>query len=139
MIEVEVGSDAQNLTLSLDTESAETFVNGPSCTKCTGGTYDGGSSDSSIVQDELGSLEMGYVDGRRVSGKYFVDSITISSDAVRNTTFAVSDDVTSSGYGIMGIGQPSLETRYPSILDNMKAQGLRNSRSYSLQAQSQIF
>lgn len=33
----------------------------------------------------------------------------------------------------MGIGLPSFQSKYPSILDNMKAQGLINSRSYNLQ------
>lgn len=82
MIEVEIGSNAEKLTLLLDTGSAETFVNGPSCTTCTGGTYDAGQSASGNLQNDLGCFEVGYVDGKKVSGKYFSDNITIASNAV---------------------------------------------------------
>lgn len=136
MIDIQIGSSAQKLTLSLDTGSAETFVNSDLCTTCTGGTYDESKSSSGQARHDLGNFETAYVDGVNVSGKYVNDDIKIGSNALHETIFAVSDNATSSGYGIMGIGLPPPQPKYPSILDNMKAQGLIESRSYSLQLNS---
>ena len=128
-IDISIGSDAQELTLSLDTGSAETFVNGPSCTDCTGGSYDPGKSANDRSRDDLGAFEKNYVDGRKVSGRYVGDTMKIGNSVIQDTIFAVSDNATGSGSGIMGIGLPSPEAKYPSILDDMKAQGLISSRS----------
>lgn len=133
MIDVQIGSDAQPLTLSLDTGSAETFVNGAACETCTGGRYDESKSSTEVARHDLGSFETTYIDGTKVIGRYVSDDITAGCSTIRNAIFAVSDNDTSGGYGIMGIGLPSARWKYSSVLDNMVAQGLISSRSYSLQ------
>ncbi|KAF5675778.1 aspartic-type signal peptidase [Fusarium heterosporum] len=134
-IDVTLGTPGQQVTVNLDTGSAELWVN-PDCDKaqqpsfCSGFGHFGESST--------------YVDLKTTGGvvygtgyaywNYGYDNVVVGSASIRNQVFGVAYDSSFTSVGIMGAG-PDLngwDAPYPLVIDSMVKQGLINSRVLSL-------
>ncbi|KIW27936.1 uncharacterized protein PV07_07632 [Cladophialophora immunda] len=136
LVELELGTPAQAVTLSIDTGSSDIWVYGPdSCTTCTGGIFDPTKSSTGVYDSDLGDFSATYFDGTAASGYYIDDTVGLGSATVTGVTFAVATSAANTNRGIMGIGLAGLEAsevQYPEFLDDLKSQGLIDRRSYSI-------
>ncbi|KIY03182.1 uncharacterized protein Z520_01649 [Fonsecaea multimorphosa CBS 102226] len=138
LIDLELGTPAQAVTVSLDTGSSDIWVYGPgSCgsTSCTGGTFDPTKSSTYVDDSSIGEFSVSYFDGTAASGYYIEDTMELGSATVTGVTFAVATSAASTERGIMGIGLQGLEgsaVKYPEFLDDLHTQGFIDRRSYSI-------
>lgn len=81
-----------------------------------------------------GGFDITYLDGRRIRGDYFNDTVTISGKSVRNQQLGLAlSSVRPSG--IMGLGYSTnvaAGATYPAIVDSMVSQGIIDAPIYSL-------
>lgn len=154
MINVTIGTPGQEIGLQLDTGSSDLWVPAQNSTICSPDYYDScyyGSynlSNSSTYKDvpEFGPFFIAYVDGTEIDGTFFNDTINIDGASIIGATMAIAEDDTR-GLGLMGVSFTDSEYSnlpgreeaglgpaftYPSVLDNMLAQGHIASRSYAL-------
>lgn len=154
MINVTIGSPGQEIGLQLDTGSSDLWVPAQNSTICSPKYYDScvyGSynlSNSSTYRDvpEFGPFFIAYVDGTTIDGTFFNDTINIDGTSIEGATMAIAEDDTR-GLGLMGVSFTDSEYSnlpgrqeaglgpsftYPTVLDNMLAQGHILSRSYAL-------
>ncbi|OAP65445.1 hypothetical protein AYL99_01417 [Fonsecaea erecta] len=136
LIDLELGTPGQAITLSIDTGSSDIWVYGPgSCTSCTGGVFDPSKSSTGVYDSSVGDFSTSYFDGTSASGYYIEDTVGLGSATVTGVTFAVATSAASTQRGIMGIGLQGLEAsqvKYPELLDDLQSQGLIDRRSYSI-------
>jgi hypothetical protein len=99
------------------------------------------SASSSFSSADKGGFSIKYdTPNSIVKGDYFNDTFSIGSITLRNLTMAVADEVESVATGIMGIGFDAGESivsqqggqPYHNIMDAMVAQGIIQTRAYSL-------
>ncbi|OAG36152.1 hypothetical protein AYO21_09692 [Fonsecaea monophora] len=136
LVDLDIGTPAQTITLSIDTGSSDIWVYGPgSCSACTGGIFDPSESSTDVYDENLGAFSASYFDGTSASGYYVDDTVGLGSATVTGVTFAVATSAAGTTRGIMGIGLAGLEAsavKYPELLDDLEAQGLIDRRSYSI-------
>ncbi|KIW89425.1 uncharacterized protein Z519_10279 [Cladophialophora bantiana CBS 173.52] len=136
LVDLEIGTPAQAIELSIDTGSSDIWVYGPgSCTSCLGGVFDPTQSTSSVDDSNLGEFSTSYFDGTAVSGYFVDDTVEFGSATVTGVTLAVATSAATTNRGIMGIGLQGLESsevKYPEFLDDLASQGFIGTRSYSI-------
>ena len=149
LINVTVGTPAQQFSLQLDTGSSDLWfpatdanVCVQSANNCPAGTYDQQAS-SSYSDPGLPEFQIQYVDGTEISGAYISDVLSLGQTKLTNLTMASATKLNALGVGIMGVGfradesgaqgtQTSQGFTYPNIIDVLQSEGHINSRMYSL-------
>ncbi|KAH7369496.1 aspartic peptidase domain-containing protein [Rhexocercosporidium sp. MPI-PUGE-AT-0058] len=142
MVEFSIGTPPQNLALSLDTGSSETWVN-PQCSAagpqanidlCNSfPTYNPNVSSTALDFQQTTTLSYGkgtaHID-------YFSDHFNLGGAVVTGQQFGVATSSSDLPVGLMGVG-PGIElTGYPIIIDTLAKQGVTNSRAFSLDLRS---
>lgn len=97
MVNITIGTPAQNLSLSLDTGSSDIWVNVPNSTYCaadddpcssTGIFNPKDSSTFKLLDYEMNAT---YVSGFLAAGPYATDTLAIGGASVKNAQFAVAE------------------------------------------------
>ncbi|KAG4416051.1 hypothetical protein IFR04_010814 [Cadophora malorum] len=142
MVEFSVGTPPQNLALSLDTGSSETWVN-PQCSAagpqanidlCNSfPTYSPNASSTALDYQQVTTLQYGK---GTANVDYYSDVFTLGGATVTGQQFGVATSSSDLPVGLMGVG-PGIElTGYPIIIDTLATQGVTNSRAFSLDLRS---
>ncbi|KAK0114816.1 hypothetical protein ONS95_014296 [Cadophora gregata] len=142
MVEFSIGTPPQNLALSLDTGSSETWVN-PQCS--TAGpqanidlcnsfpTYSPNASSTALDFQQVTTLSYGK---GTANVDYYSDVFNLGGATVTGQQFGVATSSSDLPVGLMGVG-PGIElTGYPIIIDTLATQGVTNSRAFSLDLRS---
>ncbi|KAJ5657136.1 uncharacterized protein N7484_000785 [Penicillium longicatenatum] len=143
MVNITVGTPAQNLSLSLDTGSSDIWVNVPNSTYCA--TDDDPCSSTGLFKLEDSSsfkmldyeMNATYVSGFLAKGPYATDTLVIGGATVKNMQFAVAEE-SLNPHGILGIGYAtntdaaSEGHKYPNLPEALVDSGAINSAAYSL-------
>ncbi|MCJ1388298.1 hypothetical protein MMC18_001144 [Xylographa bjoerkii] len=154
-INVTIGTPPQSMLLALDTGSSDIEVLAPSlCTNpqsvcnpnglypVNAGSYN--TSMSSTSKFLSGGAVAAYSDTTAFSGSLYSDTLNVAGVSITNMTIAVVQNATAPPslpiYGIMGIGYAGLEAGvtfnnsnpYPTLVQQMKSQGLINQLAYSI-------
>ncbi|KAH7383136.1 aspartic peptidase domain-containing protein [Cadophora sp. MPI-SDFR-AT-0126] len=142
MVEFSIGTPPQNLALSLDTGSSETWVN-PQCSAagpqanidlCNSfPTYSPNASSTALDFQQVTTLQYGK---GTANVDYFSDVFNLGGASVTGQQFGVATSSSDLPVGLMGVG-PGIElTGYPIIIDTLATQGVTNSRAFSLDLRS---
>lgn len=97
MVNITIGTPAQNLSLSLDTGSSDIWVNVPNSTYCAAdddpcsstGLFD--PEDSSTFKLLGYDMNATYVSKNLATGPYATDTLVIGGATVKNMEFAVAE------------------------------------------------
>ncbi|KJK65675.1 SAPs pepsin-like proteinases secreted from pathogens to degrade host protein [Aspergillus parasiticus SU-1] len=152
-VNASIGTPKQAVNLQLDTGSSDVWAFGVhSCdtttSYCLGGAckfrtgpmlitagYNPNRSSTATVISE-GGFEISYVtQGSGVKGNWVKDDFSVGNITITGLSLGVATQAAGVPTGIMGIGfsaDESNSTLYPNFVDQMVAQGLTKSRSYSL-------
>jgi len=142
LVNVSIGTPAQQLLLQLDTGSSDFLIYGPNACHgeylCESSTYDYTKSKSAKRLSNQFDLN----DGPRnnMKGIYVTDTIMLGNATITDVTFAEATNTTNKPPGRIGLGFDSMEfgvryeneKPYSTILDVMYNQGLITSHSYSI-------
>lgn len=98
MVNITVGTPAQNVSLSLDTGSSDIWVNVPNSTYCAAdddpctstGVFN--LKDSSTFKILDYDMNATYVDSFLAAGPYATDTLTIGGATVKNMEFALAEE-----------------------------------------------
>ncbi|KAI1075987.1 aspartic peptidase domain-containing protein [Whalleya microplaca] len=136
-------SKPQVVDVLLDTGSFELWVN-PDCATsnvpelCTAlGHYDPSLSSTSRMLGADFAIKYG---SGGTSGVYYTDDIYISGIQIKDQQFGVSNSSELVWFGIMGLGhgQGNGFINYPLVVDSLAAQGMTNSKLFSLDLGGQV-
>ncbi|ATZ50710.1 Bcap11 [Botrytis cinerea B05.10] len=154
VISVKVGIPPQDVDLTIDTGSTDTWVILNTATSCTGvGIPDNNgsapvlcrtpynSSASSTVELNITTDEfnIAYVDGGIAQGPYIADTFVLGNVTIESLQIGLASD-TNIQMGILGLGYSIGEasnTVFPNVIDKLVSQNLIGSRAYSLYLDSQ--
>jgi hypothetical protein len=136
---VNIGTPPQTVYAQIDTGSFELWVN-PDCSNvatsdqrfCNAiGFYNPGSSSTSHSTQETGELKYGIGEANVT---YVLDSISLPGSAtMKQVQFGVADDSLDEFAGILGIGAgEGFNTDYKNFVDELAAQGVTNTKAFSL-------
>ncbi|KAK4107889.1 acid protease [Canariomyces notabilis] len=136
VVDVEIGTPGQPVSLILDTGSPDTWVN-PDCDNVnqvadceSHPRYDYTKSQSANVTRAGDVLVYGI---GNATIRYVRETVTIGSATIENQIIGVATESHSIPLGILGMSpNPSGRNDYPYILDTMVDQGLIKSRAFSL-------
>lgn len=141
LMDISIGTPAQDIKLHIDTGSSDLWVNTPEsrlCKKngCSDGTYNANASSS---YDYLNSeFNITYVDGTGAVGDYVTDKVQFSGATLRNQEFGVGY-TSSSADGVLGIGYAINEAAqkaglkpYVNVPQHLVNSGYINTNAYSL-------
>lgn len=141
---VSLGTPLQTVRLQIDTGSSDVWVNSAnsqycqqSPSPCNVGAFNEQKSSTFKIVDQ-GDFNISYVDGTGASGDYFTDNFKVGGVTIKNQQMGIATD-TDIPAGIMGVGYDVNEailayqsTPYPSVIDQLQAQGFTNTKAYSL-------
>ncbi|EJT70318.1 saccharopepsin [Gaeumannomyces tritici R3-111a-1] len=129
IMDVQVGTPPQNVSLIFDTGSDETWVN-PECDAFShqavcfaAGRYN--ASDSTTSQNLSAPFSITYGSGS-VEGWYFRDSFAIAGKTASAVQFGMAKLSYNMDAGILGLGYDSV------VLDELKGQGVVESKDFSI-------
>ncbi|KAI3320362.1 eukaryotic aspartyl protease [Xylariaceae sp. AK1471] len=139
--QLNIGTPPQSVFVQLDTGSFELWVN-PDCSGLQGATdvrfcravghYDPSSSSSAVQLAGTKTLRYGI---GNASIQYVADTIGLAgTDALlQNVQFGVAFDTEDEFAGILGIGHgENITIRYKNMIDQLAAQGVTNTKAFSL-------
>ncbi|KAL7930041.1 putative aspartic endopeptidase [Trichoderma chlorosporum] len=139
-----VGTPPQKLSFLLDTGSSDTWVNSVTADLCTQpsvqqsvGEYCSkqfNPKQSSSYKGSTEDFDIKYLDGRRIQGTYFQDTLTIDNAVVKGQQLGLAL-VSVRGTGIMGLGlqgNEAADVKYPTVIDNMVSQKVIPVPAFSL-------
>ncbi|EHK18859.1 uncharacterized protein TRIVIDRAFT_88928 [Trichoderma virens Gv29-8] len=142
--EFSIGTPPQKLSFLLDTGSSDTWVNSVKADLCTSpsvqqtvGEYcykQFNPSSSSSYKSSTEDFDIKYLDGRRIQGTYFKDTVTINGASIKSQQLGLAL-VSVRGTGIMGLGftdNVAADVKYPTIIDNMVSQNVIPVPAFSL-------
>jgi hypothetical protein len=142
--EFSIGTPPQKLGFLLDTGSSDTWVNSVDSDLCSSSfqqsqngycmdTFDPDKS-STFEEVDRNGFDITYLDGRNILGDYFNDTVTIGGMKVENQQLGLAlESVRPTGIMGLGFSKNVAATReYPTIVDNMVAQGHIDTAAYSL-------
>ncbi|KAJ5302326.1 hypothetical protein PENANT_c008G07893 [Penicillium antarcticum] len=144
MVNITVGTPAQNLSLSLDTGSTDIWVNIPNSTYCAADDDPCSSTglfnleDSSTFKMLDYEMNATYASGFLAAGHYATDTLVIGGAKVKDMEFAVAEK-SLNPHGILGIGYAAnayaathLRKEYASLPEALVKSGAIKSAAYSL-------
>ncbi|CAI7567449.1 unnamed protein product [Penicillium palitans] len=144
MVNITVGTPAQNLSLSLDIGSSDIWVNIPNSTYCKGDDDPCSSTglfnleDSSTFKMLDYEMNATYVSGFLAAGHYATDTLVIGDAKVKDMEFAVAEK-SLNPHGILGIGYAAntdaatnLGNEYANLPEALVKSGAIKSTAYSL-------
>ncbi|KAJ5951249.1 Peptidase A1 [Penicillium vulpinum] len=144
MVNITIGTPAQNLSLSLDTGSSDIWVNVPTSTYCAADDDPCSSTglfnikDSSTLKTLDYDMNATYVSGFLAAGPYVTDQLVIGDAAVKDMEFALANE-SRNPHGILGIGYASgtyaagrLGKEYANLPKALVKSGAIKSPAYSL-------
>ncbi|KAJ6002605.1 hypothetical protein N7451_005152 [Penicillium sp. IBT 35674x] len=143
MVNITIGTPAQNFSLEIDTGSSDIWVNVPNSTYCAAdddpcSPYGLFSVDDSSTFKLLDyEMNATYASGFMAEGPYATDTLAIGGITVKNMEFAVAE-LSKNSYGILGIGYPkntdaaSEGKEYANLPEALVNSGAINSAAYSL-------
>ena len=130
------------MNVQIDTGSSELWVN-PDCAAADGTTeqtfcnsqptYNPGTSTT--AKDVGAPFALSYGKGS-ASGEYFTDNMGFGSATITAQQFGVADTSSLMTVGILGVGPHTPQFDYPSVIENLAAQGQTNSVAFSLDLRS---
>ncbi|KAK4069066.1 hypothetical protein Trihar35433_5645 [Trichoderma harzianum] len=139
-----IGTPPQKLSFLLDTGSSDTWVNSVKADLCTEPSVQQSvgefcykqfnPSRSSSYKSSTEDFDISYLDGRRIQGTYFKDTVTINNATVKNQQLGLAL-ISVRGTGIMGLGfqeNVAADVKYPTIIDNMVSQNVIPVPAFSL-------
>ncbi|KIW14709.1 hypothetical protein PV08_07493 [Exophiala spinifera] len=142
LVNITVGTPPQSLAVTLDTGSSDLWVPASSSTLCKKGKCDEGSftrtrsSTYKLVQQD--GFNITYAGpGDSDAGDWAMDTVTVGgSPSIKNQQFGLATSLVDS-HGVMGIGYDTNEAYnpenvYPTVLDNLKSNGIIDRKAYSL-------
>ncbi|KAJ5988009.1 Peptidase A1 [Penicillium waksmanii] len=144
MVNITVGTPAQNVSLSLDTGSSDIWVNVPNSTYCAGdddpcsstGLFDIKNSSTFDILDY--DMNATYVDAFLAAGPYATDTLAIGGATIKDMEFAVAEE-SRNPHGILGIGYAgatyaaaNLQKEYNNLPEALVKSGAIKSAAYSL-------
>lgn len=146
LVNASVGTSTppQVVQLEVDTGSSDIWMIGvgschPRTAPCLNSTFNPSVSSSFSLLQKGGFRAQYESPNSEVQGDYFNDTFSIGSITLRNLTMAVAKEADGFTTGIMGIGFDAGESiviqggqPYPNIIDMMVAQGIIQTRAYSL-------
>ncbi|KAK1828061.1 putative eukaryotic aspartyl protease [Podospora conica] len=138
VIDIEIGTPGQTVTLILDTGSPDLWVN-PTCATANDAAecnrypdFDYTKSTSLKETDYVDILRYGKGNATIV---YVTDTVTIGSSKITSQIFGVNVESYDIPMGILGLSppiNPNSADNYPFVLDSLAAQGIIKSRAFSL-------
>ncbi|TEY34127.1 hypothetical protein BOTCAL_0644g00040 [Botryotinia calthae] len=154
VISVQVGTPPQDIDLTIDTGSADTWVVLNTAASCTGvgipdnngsapvlckNPYNLNSSSTVELNITTDKFNIAYVDGGIARGPYIADTFVLGNVTIESLQIGLAND-TNIQMGILGLGYSVGEasnTVYPNIIDELVSQNLIGARVYSLYLDSQ--
>ncbi|EXJ91697.1 hypothetical protein A1O3_00247 [Capronia epimyces CBS 606.96] len=141
LIDLDIGTPAQSISLAVDTGSSDVWVFGPSsCTACSGGVFDPTQSSTGFYENDLGDFSTSYYDNTTVTGYYITVTVTVAAATVTGVTLGVATKTNSLYWSILGIGFDGAEAsqvKHNGFLDDLYKQGVITSHSYSIHLDDQ--
>ncbi|KAJ6113977.1 hypothetical protein N7523_007294 [Penicillium sp. IBT 18751x] len=144
MVNITLGTPAQNLSLSLDIGSSDIWVNVPNSTYCAADNDPCSSTGLFNVKDsstfKMLDYEMNatYAAGTLAVGPYATDTLTIGGATVKNMEFSLAEE-SANPHGILGIGYAistyaadNLDKEYANLPEALVNSGAIKSAAYSL-------
>ncbi|KAJ5117169.1 Peptidase A1 [Penicillium atrosanguineum] len=144
MVNITIGTPAQNVSLSLDTGSSDIWVNVPNSTYCAADDDPCSSTglfnlkDSSTFKMLDYEMNATYVSEFLAAGPYATDTLVIGGAAVKNMEFALAEE-SRNPHGILGIGYAAstnaagnLGKEYANLPEALVSSGAIKSPAYSL-------
>lgn len=139
-----VGTPPQKLSFLLDTGSSDTWVNSVTADLCTDeftqqtvGEYcfrQFNPRRSSSYKASTEVFDITYLDGRRIRGNYFTDTVTINQANITGQKIGLALQSVR-GTGILGLGfreNEAADTKYPTVIDNLVSQKVIPVPAFSL-------
>ncbi|KAJ5633097.1 hypothetical protein N7490_009436 [Penicillium lividum] len=145
MVNITVGTPAQNLSLSLDIGSSDIWVNVDNSTYCAADEDFCSSTgvfkldDSSTFKQLDYDMNMTYAGGDYLAaGPYATDTLTIGGITVKDMEFGLAEEsrnphgILGIGYGIATYADANLNKRYSNLPEALVNSGAIKSNAYSL-------
>ncbi|KAL6889745.1 aspartic peptidase domain-containing protein [Trichoderma longibrachiatum] len=139
-----VGTPPQKLSFLLDTGSSDTWVNSVTTDLCTDeltqqtvGEYcfrQFNPRRSSSYKSSTEVFDITYLDGRRIRGNYFKDTVTINDASITGQQLGLALQSVR-GTGILGLGfrdNEASDTKYPTVVENLVSQKVIPVPAFSL-------
>ncbi|OAQ85013.1 peptidase aspartic, active site protein [Purpureocillium lilacinum] len=140
-----VGTPPQKLSFLLDTGSSDTWVNSVAADLCTDKdrqqqqqlwcqTQFNPNASSTFKTVDKGAFNITYLDRRNIQGDYVNDTLTIHGKQIKNQQLGLALR-SIRPTGIMGLGYSAnvaSNKTYPTVVDNMVAQGVIDTAVFSL-------
>ncbi|TGO66578.1 hypothetical protein BOTNAR_0058g00130 [Botryotinia narcissicola] len=154
VISVKVGTPPQDIELTIDTGSSDTWIVANTAASCTGvglpekngsapvlceTPYNQNASSTVELNITTDRFDIEYLDGGIAKGPYIADSFVLGNVTIKSLQMGLAND-TNIKLGILGLGYPineASDTVYPSIIDELVSQNLISTRAYSLYLDSQ--
>ncbi|OOQ82675.1 aspartic-type endopeptidase opsB [Penicillium brasilianum] len=138
MVNITVGTPAQNVSLSLDTGSSDIWVNVPNSTYCAAdddpctstGVFNLKDSSTFKVLDY--DMNATYVDSFLAAGPYATDTLTIGGATVKNMEFALAEESKNPRYSAATDAAANLGKKYDNLPEALVKSGAIKSAAYSL-------
>ncbi|KIN07638.1 hypothetical protein OIDMADRAFT_186420 [Oidiodendron maius Zn] len=147
IINVQVGTPAQDIKLAIDTGSSDVWVLDSTSEACSSSldtsseceTPFTSASSSTFKVVDPGEFDITYADGTGAQGDYFTDVLSFGGQSLNAQTMGIATESTLSP-GLLGIGYDQNEAStaqnppfvYSSVIDSLVSQGLISTKAYSL-------
>ncbi|KAF7934941.1 uncharacterized protein EAE98_002986 [Botrytis deweyae] len=154
VISVKVGTPPQDVDLTIDTGSSDTWLVANTAASCTGVGLSGKNGSALVLCEtpynpnasstvELNittdKFNIEYVNGDKTKGPYIADTLVLGNATIKSFQMGLAND-TNIQTGVLGLGYPineAADTMYPNIIDELVSQNLIGTRAYSLYLDSQ--
>ncbi|KAF7896975.1 uncharacterized protein EAF01_009378 [Botrytis porri] len=154
VISVKVRTLPQDVDLTIDTGSSDTWLVANTAASCTGvglpekngsapvlceTPYNPNTSSTVELNITTDKFNIEYVNGDKAKGPYIADTLVLGNATIKSLQMGLAND-TNIQLGLLGLGysiSEASDTIYPNIIDELVSQHLISTRAYSLYLDSQ--